>query len=152
MRTFSFYVGSTDTHDAHRSHTRVVPAFGEAYRTQGVTFTQGVWDGVTENVAIYTVELATDVQAQRIAFALAVLTGNVAVLVVRDTDRDDHARTFGSTAAYRVDAIGSLNGNRTLYQASAATEPGAGYTYTPAVMGAYVAYLVGLDNTVAPVG
>lgn len=151
MRTYSFYVGSTDTHDAHRNHASVVPAFGEAYRTQGVAFTRGVRNGATENVAIYTVELASDVQAQRLAFALAVLTGNDAVLTVRDVDRDDHTRVFGSTAAYRVDIKRDSAGNRTLYVTDQGAHPFAGYRYTPTAGGAYVAYLVGLDNTVTPV-
>lgn len=148
MRTYSFYVGSTDTHDAHRNVAGIADTLAHVGVVRAPALTHGVWDGVTENVAIYTVELATDVQAQRIAFALAVLTGNVAVLVVRDTDRDDYSRTFGSTAAYRVDMHTERTGNRTLITDY---DGQAGYRYTPSVGGSFVAYLVGLDNTVTPV-
>lgn len=148
MRTYSFYVGSTDAHNAHAPFA-LTPTFVRMGLPDSVpTLAHGIWDGTTENVAIYTVSLATDVQAQRLAFALAVLTGNYAILVVRDTDRDDYSRTFGSTAAYRVDQRTTYSGNRTFIPEYGA---GAGYRYIPAVGGAYVAFLVGLDNTVTPV-
>lgn len=151
MRTYSFYVGSTDAHNAHAPFA-LTPTFARMGLPDSVpTLTHGIWEGTTENVAIYTVSLATDVQAQRLAFALAVLTGNDAILVVRDTDRDDYSRTFGSTAAYRVDIEHVLTGNRTMYPADPFEPRHYGYRYTPAVGGVYVAFLVGLDNTVTPV-
>lgn len=113
MSLYDFYVGSTATHDAHSDSLDryLSDTFGE-FRAQHVW---GVWDGDTEEVAQYTLDLPTDAVAQRVATALAALTRNDAVLVSRlATDRDHTSGGFGDMGKYRVNRETRTDGNRTL--------------------------------------
>ncbi len=153
---YSFYVGSTDAHHAHTVQGNPVPdAFPLHLGNVERALVYGVWGGVTEATAIYSAELASDDVAQRIAYAMTVLTGNACVLVVRDTNDRDDVHSLNSTRRFRVSSRTVLTGDRTLYTESGQTVKGAddwpGYRYESDPTGAEIAYLVHLDATVTPV-
>ena len=153
---YSLFVGSTATYDAHLKRSTVVEAFPPAMREaveDSILRASGVWNGERENVAIYSVDLASDDIAQRIAYAIAIATGNDAVMVTRGaTDADDVA-TFGSLAAYRVAAEQSTTANRTILPYADGRYPsnGVGIRYTPDRRGHVVAWLVNADASVSAV-
>ena len=149
MRSYSFYVGSTETYDAHcPNDVYLWRAFPEGDLTPE-TRTYGVWNGDTENTSIYTAELASDEIAQRIGYAIALLTGNDCVLVIRAATREESHQAMHSTARYRVAREIRYAGNRTLLDE---TGPLAmGYAFTHDVRGDYVAYLANSDATISAI-
>lgn len=146
---YVFFIGSTDWYDAHTgtAHADAFPSL-EFYRNhvQGANL-RGVWEGVEENVLHLAVDdLASDEVAQRIAYAIGRRTANDAVLVMRDATPADDTRSLASLARYRVQAIATDEGNRTIV-------PGASsYRLERSVTGPYVAFLVWADASVTPVG
>lgn len=147
MRTYDFYVGTVPFHNAHIS-MKALDAFPETMRD--IVFDSrkrvyGVWEGVTEETAIFSAELASDEIAQRIAYAIAILTGNDCVLVIRPADEMAHEKSFNSTARYRVRREFRYAGNRTLLGDE------IGYAFTRDVKGSHVAYLVNNDATLSHV-
>ena len=151
MRSYSFYVGTTTFHDAHIS-TKAIDAFPRELRSavfNSRNCVYGVWEEETEETAIYTAELASDEIAQRIGYAIALLTGNDCVLVIRAATREESHQAMHSTARYRVTREIRYAGNRTLLDE---TGPLAmGYAFTHDVRGDYVAYLVNSDASISPV-
>lgn len=156
--TYTFFIGSTDTYHAHAGMPNgIMRAVGLGSALYPV-LTYGEWDGELEPVALYSLDLASDAHAQRIAFLWATLSGNACVLVVRQATPADDTRAMSSTMRHRVTVTTSHEGNRTLL----GSWPGAqgdpvgmlteGYVYVPDVKGSGVAWLVGADNTVSPVG
>lgn len=150
---YSFFVGSTDTHDAHESIDSIVmqaALLPTVLHDAGKVF--GVWEGQTERVAQYDVELSSDAVAQRIAYALSILTGNDCVLVIRDVEEREEHPAFNSIRRYRTFRETRYSGNRTLHTPPPhyITDP-AGWVLTPSVTGGTVAYLVWQDASVTPV-
>lgn len=150
MNTYSFYVGSTDTHDAHSGYrgdlARMLAQLADAPR---VTNLWGVWDDEVERVARYDVTLADDATALRVAYALTVLTGNECVMVTRDALPVQDGFTMSSARAYRVTREIRYSGNRTLMDETGPLA--AGWALTRDVTGGTVAYLVWSDAHVSPV-
>lgn len=150
MTLYDLYVGSTARHAAHTDDTAADYYLSQfpGTRSQRVW---GVWDGVTEDVAQYTVDLASDAHAQRVAVALAALTGNDCVLILRMTrDADSPAGGMGNLSAYRVTPEGTTEGNRTLFSRSD-DEFAYGVTYAPDREGSHVAFLAWNNGTVSGV-
>lgn len=153
---YSFYVGSTNTHSAHNAsdRTRILDLL------DGVTGTEdnlpelvwGFWEGEIERTAVYSVELASDAVAQRIAYAISILTGNDCVLVTRGVETREEHPAFNSIRRYRTFRETRYSGNRTLHTPPPhfMTDP-AGWVLTPSVTGNTVAYLVWQDASVTPV-
>lgn len=151
MHIYSFYVGTTDTHYAHGpvpTHAVGISTFGTGqYGTRAVW---GIWEGDFEPTCIYTVELDDDTAAHALSHTLAVLTGNDAILVVRNATPADTGKVFNSPSQYRARRVESLEGNRTLdhnpaqYDTTLHTPAswGPGYRFERDIKGDYVAYLV----------
>jgi hypothetical protein len=150
LPSYSFYVGETYWHDAHVGSKAAEAMPGElridAHDSRERLY--GVWEGKTERVAVYRLPLADDAVAQRIAYAIAILTGNECVMVTRDAFKGESDRAMNSTARFRVSARIAEDGNRTLYDG---TVPGRGYRFEPDVKGDEIAYLVHSDATVSAV-
>lgn len=156
MALYDFFVGSTARHDAHNGYRDAVARlFYSANLLPRVQNVYGVWEGETENVAQYTVELADDAAAQRVAYGLAILTGNDAVLVSRLAIKGEESLVFGSTRAYRVSEETRFSGNRTIvgnpFHGCNGWDETPGYAYVPDSRGSHVAYLVWSDARVTAV-
>ena len=106
--------------------------------------------------------LADDSTAQRIAYAIAIATGNDCVMVTRDLARGEGDRAMTSIRRFIVSEESRVAfGNRTLYgspyRTSGATDfvdeisPGLGYRFVPDVKGDEIAYLVHADASVSAV-
>ena len=152
--SYSFYVGTTPTHDAHLNGARAADAFPlEIARSvfESRIRTYGVWEGETEETAIYEARLADDATAQRIAYAIAILTGNDCVMVTRDAFKGESDRAMTSTARYRVREVMTTEGDRTLYQVDHDADDNLGYRFERDVKGDEIAYLVHSDASVTPV-
>lgn len=154
---YSFFVGSTTQHSAH---DHVDNTLLEAYLLRTHVFdapvlTFGVWEGETEATAIYSAELSDDATAQRVAYAMAVLTGNAVVMVVRDTTDRDTYQSLNSTMRYRASIAYTCDGNRTISHPSNVVDGvpmwgSLGYAYESDPTGPEIVFLVGLDATVSP--
>jgi hypothetical protein len=158
---YTFYVGSTSQHGAHDEDDawtlRAIVGQGDA-----PDYIWGVWDGEVEATAAYQLRLADDATAQRIAYALAILTGNDCVMVTRDLARGEGDRAMASVRPFIVSQESRVAfGNRTLYTSpyrnSGAPDfvdeisPGLGYRFVPDVKGDEIAYLVWADASVSAV-
>lgn len=150
LPSYSFYVGETYWYDAHVGSKAAEAMPGElridAHDSRERLY--GVWEGKTERVAVYRLPLADDAVAQRIAYAIAILTGNECVMVTRDAFMGESDRAMNSTARFRVSARITEDGNRTLYDG---TVLGRGYRFEPDVKGDEIAFLVHADATVSAV-
>lgn len=116
LPAYSFYVGSVDFYDAHTrtAALEAVPAAMRDAAQDECLRLWGVWEGRTEAVTVYELRLSDDSAAQRIAYAMAVATGNESILVTRDATQADCDRAMTSTARYRVTAESVREGNRTI--------------------------------------
>lgn len=147
MHDFTFYVGSTASHRAHLDDTAVAylaqhfPGRVTSYRVWGV------WDGQTEDVAVFAVADLTDRVASRVAVALAALTGNDCVLYTRPATVQDDTRSLDSTAHYRARWTEAATGNRTLLSQG---DPD-GLALTRDVTGSLVAVLAWQNGTLSAV-
>lgn len=130
--TYSLYVGTTPTHDAHGTPIVELPR----------DLTWGVWDGQIERVAVHQINAYDDASATRSARQLAIATGNDAVMVVRDASRTG---VDARDTRYRVRAYVVSEGNRTLHDG--AYGDGQGYRFSPDPKGDEVAYLVYQDGS-----
>jgi hypothetical protein len=124
--TYSLYVGTTPTHDAHGAPIVALPR----------DLAYGVWNGETEAIAIYELRARDDAAAARSAAALAIATGSEAILVARDASPTG---IDARDSRYRVRAYVTNKGDRTLYPAD--IERGIGYTFRPDHKGNEVAWL-----------
>lgn len=151
---FDYFVGSTDTHRAH-SDSHAFDYLASQFPGTRSQRVWGLWEGRTEDTVQYTVDLPSDAVAQRVAVALAALTGNDAVLVSRLAGRLwDDARAFDSTARYRVSTQTRYVGNRTLLADPAGwhyTDGQAGIAYVPDVKGSHIAFLAWTNGTLSAV-
>jgi hypothetical protein len=144
---YSFYVGSSDTHAAHSRPADGSPLAAVVSRMGYARRAYGVWEGEHEEISIYRGVYASDAEAQRVAYALAILTGNACVMVTRDLTQTDIDRSLASVRAYRVTAEAAENGNRTILSSGSST----GYRFERDVRGETVAYLVHSDASVSAV-
>lgn len=135
MFRYSFYVGTTPTHHAHND------AYPGLYGYAPPTLVWGVWDGVTEPVAIYDVRLDDDAAATRFAASIASLTGNDAIMVNRDASRTG---VDARDTRYRVRSIVVQDGDRTLLNHR--RYDGDGYRFTPDAHGNEISFLVAADG------
>ena len=151
MPEYTFYVGSTDRWHGHwRLWTTGAIEHGDVVKLCGV------WAGQREATGAYTLSLDSDAIAQRVAYGMAVETGNDSVLCVRGLDNFERELSLKSVARYVVTMRHDItDGNRTLYETpddGALTIPddGAlGWEFVHDIRGEYVAYLVNSDATVA---
>lgn len=144
---FDIYVGSTNTHRAH-SHTDTVLGIIHLVTREEPKqlHTYGVWEDELEPTTRYTVDLENDTQAELVAYAIAVETGNNAVLVSRLATRRDDSPMM-SNRAYLTNIETTDSGDRTLYSKTFPT----GYRYTPDIRGSHVAKLIHSNATITPV-
>lgn len=110
---FDYFVGSTDTHRAH-SDSHAFDYLASQFPGTRSQRVWGLWEGRTEDTVQYTVDLPSDAVAQRVAVALAALTGNDAVLVSRLVQSGEDTRVFDSQRHYFVSVETRTRGNRTL--------------------------------------
>lgn len=141
-----FYVGSTDTHAAHARVQDGSPMARIVSRAGYFRTIHGIWDGNSEESTIYAFPRMSDSAAQRIAYALTILTGNDCVLVVRAVNSGEDSPMV-SARAYRVSVEWRNDGNRSLID----SQSSEGYAYVRNVRGGNVAYLVHSDNSVTTV-
>jgi hypothetical protein len=113
----------------------------------------GVWEGVAEEVTRIRFDAPDDATAQRYAYAMAVLSGNDAVLISREAIAGEDDFTMSSARAFRVATVAAYAGeNRTVAADNLIDALHApGWAYTPDVRGDEVAYLVWADGHVSPV-
>jgi hypothetical protein len=105
----------------------------------------GEWEGVREAVGVYRIELANDAIAHRLAFGIAVITRNDAILVTRPLMNGEGDNSMNSTARFRVEPHIAYSGNRTI------VPNGWNYKYVKTAAGDYVAFLVNSDATVSAI-
>jgi len=155
---FSFYVGTTPAHHAHTDVERVRTALPRRigdYSLFNVREEWGVWEGEVEPVAVIRADIPNDATAQRIAYAMAAITGNAAILVSRQATPYEGDSSMASTARFRVSTEWRVTGNRTIASLAPQTPGGdghpQGWSFVPDVKGPDVAYLVTSDATVEPV-
>ena len=145
---YSFYVGSTPQFDAHIS-TRAIDAFPRELWPSLFLHKEcvyGEWEGKREETVILTAEFDSDAIAQRIAYAVAILTGNDCVMVLRRALLTEGIKAMDSIARYTATREFTNTGNRTFFN-----HESEGERFTPDIRGEYVAYLVHADATVTPI-
>lgn len=156
---YSFYVGSHGFYDAHTGSAAAyaMPKGLREDAHEARTRAYGVWEGEAEQVAIYELRLPDDAAAQRIAYAVAVATGNDAVMVIRAVNPGERDAAMSSVRRFMVDVEYVTEGNRTLIAGEgsptliAGVGDSEGYRYVPSVKGWTVAFLVHSDATVSAV-
>ena len=158
MAAYRFYVGSTDSWLGHWSMTIGSVANGALLHPRKLA---GEWNGATEYTGEFTIELDSDAAAQRVAYAMAVITHNAAILVVRDLDSFERELSLKSVARYVVTMRHDiLSGNRTfsnvpdeprVYTVDYLSQREYGYAYAHDIKGEYVAWLVNSDATVSAI-
>lgn len=146
---YSFYVGSAGFFDARTGSAAAyaIPRELRIAAHDARDIVTGVWDGDTEETAVYQLNLSDDARAQRIAYAMAIATGNDSILVTRDIRPGERDSAMSSIRRFIVSTERATTGNRTLYPGN----PEAGYRFVPDARGDEVAFLVNADATVSAV-
>lgn len=155
MTTYLAYIGTSST--PAKLPSMALDALPLSQRSeshwQGVSLV-GVWEGQSERVMRYPFTAPDDATALRYAYAMAILSGNDAVLISREYRPGEGDNSFQSVRPYIVSTIAAYAGqNRTVATDSLAeAEEAPGWAYTPDVRGDEVAYLAWSDGHVSSVG